>query len=422
MSQIKIKNFGPIKSGFEGNDGYMDIRKVTTFIGDQSTGKSSVAKLFSTMSWLEKSTYRLGKSPVYGLDTGNSIRENFAYFGIENYLSNDTEIHYVGDAYEFHFKDSQFKYIAKDKQIGISYQVPKLMYVPAERNLLSIISSPEKLKYLPEHLLTFIEEFDRSQKELSEYLLIPITGDIKFEYQKHNNTAYVKGVDYKIKLSETSSGLQSLLPLFLVSRNLALSINAKKDNSNAGLTGEAQQKIKTEVEKILADNTLSKEVKEAALQVLSSKFTNTCFINIVEEIEQNLFPSSQKELLFKLLEYTNLVDCNQLLLTTHSPYIINYLTLAIKGKDILNKINDHPDGDSLKKRLSNLIPSDSCISSEEAITYMFTKDGRIKELATYEGMPSDNNYLNESLSETNQLFDSLLDIEEDAAPINFKLK
>ena len=28
----------------------MDIRKVTTFIGNQGTGKSSVAKLFSTFS------------------------------------------------------------------------------------------------------------------------------------------------------------------------------------------------------------------------------------------------------------------------------------------------------------------------------------------------------------------------------------
>lgn len=413
MSQIKIKNFGPIKSGFEENNGYMDIRKVTTFIGDQSTGKSSVAKLFSTMSWLEKSSYREVNSPLY-LNTKEEFNKKyFAYQGLEDYFSKNTEIHYVGEVYSLHYKDGEIR----GTKTGDNYQVPKLMYVPAERNLLSVMTSPEKLKYLPRHLYTFIEEYERSQKELSDDLILPIKGSVKFEYQQENKTAYIKGTDYKIKLSKASSGLQSLLPLYLVSRSLALSINKKKDASKTEISGEAQAKIRLEVERILADDTLSEEVKDAALKVLSSKFKNTCFINIVEEIEQNLFPSSQKELLFKLLEYTNLVDCNKLLLTTHSPYIINYLTLAIKGKAVLEKINDHSDSNKLKDRLSKVVPSVSCISSEDVITYMFTKDGSIRELPTYEGMPSDNNYLNESLSETNQLFDALLDIEEDVTPV-----
>ena len=57
MSKIRIKNFGPIKNGFEGDDGFIDIRKATIFIGNQGTGKSSVAKLISVMSWLEKALY-----------------------------------------------------------------------------------------------------------------------------------------------------------------------------------------------------------------------------------------------------------------------------------------------------------------------------------------------------------------------------
>ncbi|MFM7576658.1 MAG: ATP-binding protein, partial [Microcystaceae cyanobacterium] len=57
MSQIKVKNFGPIGSGFVENDGFLDIRKITVFIGNQGTGKSSIAKLLSTFSWLEKTLY-----------------------------------------------------------------------------------------------------------------------------------------------------------------------------------------------------------------------------------------------------------------------------------------------------------------------------------------------------------------------------
>jgi len=58
MSKIRIKNFGPIKEGFLEDDGFLDIKKVTIFIGNQGSGKSTVAKLISTMMWLEKALYR----------------------------------------------------------------------------------------------------------------------------------------------------------------------------------------------------------------------------------------------------------------------------------------------------------------------------------------------------------------------------
>ncbi len=411
MSQIKIKNFGPIKSGFDKNNGFMDIRKVTTLIGNQGTGKSSVAKLFSTLSWLEKSLYREEFTEKQITETNNFQNKYCAYQGLSNYFLKQTEISYKGVVYNFHYKDGEINI----EQIKNSkYQVPKIMYVPAERNLLSILNSPEKLKYLPRHLYTFIEEFDRSQQELEETLSLPITDTTFFEYQKQNKTAYIKGKDYKIKLAEASSGLQSLLPVFLVSRNLALSIDKKRDASKTVISGEDQKKLRLDVEKILADDTLSEEVKEAALQVLSSKFKNACFLNIVEEIEQNLFPSSQKKLLYKLLEFNNLKTCNQLILTTHSPYIINYLTLAIKSSAVLHKINNDKDAARLKKRLEKIVPIASCLSSKEVVVYTLTDKGVIKELPTYHGMPSDDNYLNEHLSHTNQLFDELLDIEEDA--------
>ena len=57
MSRIKIKNFGPIREGFVDNDGWMDIEKVTVFIGDQGSGKSTVAKLISTLSGIEKDLF-----------------------------------------------------------------------------------------------------------------------------------------------------------------------------------------------------------------------------------------------------------------------------------------------------------------------------------------------------------------------------
>ena len=39
MNKIKIKNFGPIREGYQSDDGWMDIKKVTLFIGNQGSGE-----------------------------------------------------------------------------------------------------------------------------------------------------------------------------------------------------------------------------------------------------------------------------------------------------------------------------------------------------------------------------------------------
>lgn len=60
MSKIKINNFGPIKVGCQENDGWIEVevKKVTVFIDNQGSGKSTVAKLISTFSWIEKALIR----------------------------------------------------------------------------------------------------------------------------------------------------------------------------------------------------------------------------------------------------------------------------------------------------------------------------------------------------------------------------
>jgi hypothetical protein len=40
-------------------------------------------------------------------------------------------------------------------------------------------------------------------------------------------------------------------------------------------------------------------------------------------------------------------------------------------------------------------------------------NGSIKKLGDFEGIPSDRNFLNDSLAASNRLFDSLLEIEEE---------
>jgi AAA15 family ATPase/GTPase len=134
-------------------------------------------------------------------------------------------------------------------------------------------------------------------------------------------------------------------------------------------------------------------------------------LNIVEELEQNLFPSSQRTILFKLLEYVNMNAANSLVLTTHSPYIINYLTLAIKAKEVLGEIQNTTHFLALHDRLKQLVPENAAIANKNVIVYELDELGRIKKLPTHGGLPSDENDLNEALGETNARFSDLLEIE-----------
>lgn len=409
MSELRIRDFGPIKSGYEDNQGFLDISKITVLIGNQATGKSSVAKLISTFTWLEKALYR-GDLKEKEVTRKNKFEGTYChYHRLKNYFEPNTEIEYRGAFYSFHYIGGRL-FVESVISNGNGYRIPKIMYVPAERNFLSAVDRPEKLKGIPLPLYTFLSEFDRSQRELSENVSLPIS-NLKFQYQKQNKIASILGDGYRVKLLEASSGLQSAVPLFIVSQNLASSINKESDTSKKEISIEEEKRIRAEIRKIYSNKRLNDDLKKAALEELSAKFKSACFINIVEEVEQNLFPISQKDMLFKLLEFANDTKGNALILTTHSPYIVNYLTLAIKGHALLNKINGSSRGSNLIPKFEKVVPVKSCVSANDVLVYEL-ESGKIKKLPTYQGILSDENYLNKSLADTNQLFDTLLEIEE----------
>ena len=282
------------------------------------------------------------------------------------------------------------------------------MYVPAERNFVSAVVQPEKLKYLPLTLYTFLEEFIRSNEEIEEEIDLPIN-NIKYKFDKKKRTFKLSGDGYEIVLSEASSGMQSAIPLFLVSQNLANGINSVNDFSKTKLSIEEKEKLRSQLLKILTDNKINDNLQSSAIDILSNLTKNDCFINIVEEPEQNLFPSSQHKILNSLLEFNNLNEGNKLIMTTHSPYLINYLTLAVEANKLKLKLKT----DELLNKLSEVVPLKSTLSSDKLVIYQLDeKSGTIHKLKDYDGLPSDENYLNESLADSNEQFSKLLDIED----------
>ena len=79
-----------------------------------------------------------------------------------------------------------------------------------------------------------------------------------------------------------------------------------------------------------------------------------------------------------------------------------------------NRILNSKNSAETIKKLANIVSLNSLISSDKVIVYQFDESaGRIKRMPSPEGIPSDNNVLNYKLKEGNEIFDKLLEIEED---------
>jgi len=408
MSKIKIRNFGPIKEGCQDNGGWLDINKVTVFVGNQGSGKSTVAKLISTFTWIEKALVR-GDYDQKWFERKNRLKNDFLpYHRLENYLRTDTVIEYQGEAYYIKYEKDILS-IIECSGLGneLSYPLPQIMYVPAERNFLTYVKGAKKLKLSSVPLQEFNTEYDNAKNDMKGVVSLPIN-NTDIEYDKLNDTLNLKGNNYKIKITEASSGFQSLVPLYLVSSFLANAVK-KRNESKETMSTEEMARFKKGVQEIWINDSLTDEQKRLALSVLSSKFNKTAFINIVEEPEQNLFPSSQWQMLQSLLVLNNMNIGNKLIITTHSPYLINYLTLVVKAGELKEKIKT----DNQKNKLEQIVPLNTIINAENLSIYeLDEKKGCIKFLETYEGLPSDENRLNIMLDEGNELFAQLLEIQQ----------
>ena len=137
MSRIKIKNFGPIQDGFLENEGWLDVKKVTVLIGDQGTGKSTVAKLISIFSWIEKDLFRSNGSTLRYRKQERNFNSLLEYHRINDYLKEDTVILYEGDAYKIGYQRGQNLDIQKIN--SNAYSLPKITYYTAERNFVSSV-------------------------------------------------------------------------------------------------------------------------------------------------------------------------------------------------------------------------------------------------------------------------------------------
>ena len=433
MSRIKIKNFGPIHGGFIENDGWMDVKKVTMLIGDQGSGKSTMAKLVSLFSWMEKS---LVSDKISGEQLNVEVFKNLCVQQeIYEYFSEDTILAYEGDVCNFEYDESK-KYFKGEivTERHKNYILPKIQYVSAARNLLTILYSIslqniidkagniiDMSSNIPFMVRDLNIEYMKAMERLAKKgYALPIN-DTSVYYQNHNTFVVSKGK--RISMSAASSGVQSITPLLIVSSYLSGEVQKdifeKIQNIDTNLKNRIEQELSKESESLsnkfkqiysFGKGVLKESDNVSFLEKKLKSFIPSSFINIVEEPEQNLFPSSQQKVLYSLLEHNNAIDSNKLIVTTHSPYIINYLMLAIKALEIEQKTGDNKD---IKSKIYEIVPEKALIPLQSVAIYeLDEKTGNISCLENTMGLPSNENYLNNELGETNTLFSNLMEIED----------
>ena len=421
---LKIKNFGPIRGGYKENDGFMPFSKYVFFCGPQASGKSCVAKLFSTFSWIEKALVR-GEykiDEVTGEETSVVTQDNkvvvcdgkavtssqnrfvhqfCAFHQLQNYFKPETELHYKGTAFEMQYANRELAIKAIE---NLDYLRPQIIYVPAERNLLSVLDNAENVKDLPQSLSSFLSVYSKACKSLDGEIKLPVNG-FKFYYDNSGKTAYISDETSSIRIAEASSGLQSFSPMYIALHYLSRQIQMSADAVQQKQSNREKDIIENRIVELLKDDTLTPMQRQMLIKQ-ASDVTNKFLLSVVEEPEQNQYPTSQREVLYRLIALHK-GENDQLVITTHSPYIINYLALAIKAYNISKKCETQPT------ELNKVVQENSMIDGRDVTVYQVHENGTVSLLPKYDDMPSDDNLLNNLLEESNKQFNQLLDIEEE---------
>lgn len=202
------------------------------------------------------------------------------------------------------------------------------MYIPSERSIVSVAENKSRLlKELTDSSETFSDEFVNAKIFFQSGYNLPHDG-LRFEYDNLNNAGWIQWTDYKVRLINASSGIQSSLPMCMVLEYLSNKISEREEIK---LTKEEKDKMEKRVAEIMQNEEISDSIKDMMIRQLSYANRYNQLISIVEESELNLFPRSQMEVLKSLICNNASADENMLVFTTHSPYSLAIINTMIMG-------------------------------------------------------------------------------------------
>ena len=356
MESIYIKNFGPIKEVR-----IDDIKKISVFIGESGGGKSTIMKVIALFRWLYK-MMNIRSYLKYSKLKKSPFRFNFLGLlkssNLIDYLKNDSILKYKNGSLELCWDSSSKKltgttnYIPKEE-----LSLEKISFISDKRSIISdVLDNSVSLKKSMYYLSETYNDFEMALEQVKETRIVDL--GVKFVAQKTSQGIKYKIVpddgssSYGIKLTASSSGTQSLVPLNVI---------VEYYSNYYDLVASINKAILSYVSK---SDSLS--IFRAVQNI--GDFSRKNVHLIVEEPELSLFPSSQCELLSYLVK--NIYgDANReyqlsLMFATHSPYMLNFINVLLKRYycGVTDKSIINPDDLAVYRvyegQIQNLVGSD----------------------------------------------------------------
>lgn len=382
MTTIEIRNIGPIKEVKK-----ISLNRINVFMGPQSSGKSTIAKIISFCTWVEKDVATSQSLSEYQ-ENKRYFRERLESFHkIKGYFNSDSYIHYKSEVVDIVWKNEECSISWVDKY---AYKRSKIAYIPSERNMV-ILPEARKSEFANTNIRSFLFDWFEARKKYSnENNLSILNLGVNYYYIEGSEEDHIRcdnnSTDYDILLSNASSGLQSITPLIAMTEYLTKWIynedtisfeqNERRQQVNRILLDEKVLKPYYKKEKLSKEDRqkfvrdfmtkLEKKDKEAwrTFDIIRTIFSylfktdNSQFI--IEEPEQNLLPETQRDLVYYLLQECLNKERNRLTLTTHSPYVLYALNNCMMAGLVSDKMEAN-ELNELKCDQSKINPIDVSI-------------------------------------------------------------
>ena len=366
MRHLIVRNIGPVK------EAEIELKRFNFIIGPQSSGKSTVAKILSTCCWIEKEvTTTMNENAIKDAGSFVSLMEDF--HKMTDYFDEGSEIIFETDVINISLRGKEFEVKLKEQEL---YKREKICYIPSERNSVTL-PELQGFEFGQTNLRSFLFDWYNAREFYGEENKTDILNlGVRYYYdpseQKYKDRIeHVNGETYKIPLGSASSGLQSVVPLQIMMQyytNQYFNTFAEKTSFDSDAkTRMIQNKvvdkyvlsviypgfnpadrsklIMEQNERIHEGNPEARELLMKYREELERLTVPVRTSFIVEEPEQNLYPFTQISLLEAIVELCSDERSHGCTITTHSPFILNYLNVLIERyyKNIPNQVKLNPE-------------------------------------------------------------------------------
>ena len=398
MTTIEIRNVGPIKEVPE-----ITLNSVNVFMGPQSSGKSTIAKIISYCTWVEKDV-ATGQPLSYYEEKGRFKKLLESFHKIKDYFRADSYIRYTSDTVEIVWENGVCRLQWVDR---FAYRRSKIAYIPSERNMV-ILPEARRVEFGNTNVRSFLFDWFTAREKCSG---LPILNLGVSYYLSTKEEDHIRGGEgdskYDVLLSNASSGLQSLTPLLVMieyltkwvyeDESLSFEQNRRRQDTIMALVEDFFLKKKRDQSSAILSSQedmrlffgeLIKEKDPDMMKLLKDfsqhhaylfKTNNSQFI--IEEPEMNLFPETQRDLVYHLLNKCLEREGNRLTITTHSHYILYALNNCMMAGLVYDKMDEESKG-RLKCGTSKISPSDVSIYE--------IQEGVVKRIQKEDGLIQDN--------------------------------